>query len=97
MHARRRLSIRAHALVALALGAVVASAVGAQERRTALQVTVRVIDEVDGSAVPYSVIAMPSLELERFTGAAGTIVLPVPSAVPTLRAWIRSSGWTRSR
>ena len=93
MRAVRRLSFPAHALVAVALGAVVASGGGAQESRPALQVTVRVIDTLNGSAVPFSVIAMPALDLERFTGAAGTIVLPVPSA-GRVRVVVRRVGFT---
>ena len=42
-------------------------------------VTVRVVTAPEGAPLGYSVVAMPALDLERFTSASGVVLMPVPS------------------
>jgi hypothetical protein len=60
---------------------------------TAHNVTVRVLTGLEGAPLGYSVVAMPSLGLERFTSAAGVVVMPVPTAGP-VRLRVKRLGFT---
>jgi hypothetical protein len=59
----------------------------------AQNVTVRVITALERAPLGYSVVAMPSLGLERFTTASGVVVMPVP-APGEVRLRVKRLGYT---
>lgn len=89
--------VRAYRVILVALAGALAAvpyarSLGAQEQAPR-QVTIRVVTALEGSPVAYSVIAAPALGLERFTGPAGSIVLPVPAA-GRVRITVKRLGFT---
>lgn len=56
-------------------------------------VLVRVVTDIERAPLGYSVVAAPSLQLERFTSANGAVALPVPAPGP-LRLSIKRLGFT---
>lgn len=56
-------------------------------------VTVRVITALEGAPLGYSVVAMPTLDVERFTSSAGVVVMPVP-APGQVRLRVKRLGFT---
>ena len=73
-----------------------ASPLSAQEpaRAPAAQhVTVRVVTSLENAPLGYSVVAMPALDLERFTSASGVVVMPVP-APGQVRLRVKRLGFT---
>lgn len=61
----------------LALGG---TRLAAQEPAEPRNLAVRVVTETERVPLGYSVVAAPELALERFTGASGSVVLPIPEA-----------------
>lgn len=77
-------------VMALALGAARAEA---QEPSEPRNLAVRVVTEAERVPLGYSVVAAPALALERFTGASGSVVLPIPAPGP-VRLRIKRLGFT---
>ena len=73
-----------------------ASPLSAQEpaRAPAAQhVTVRVVTSLENAPLGYSVVAMPALDLERFTSSSGVVVMSVP-APGQVRLRVKRLGFT---
>ena len=66
-------------LFALLLGATSLAAQESARAPAAHHVTVRVVTALEGAPLGYSVVAIPTLDLERFTSASGVVVMPVPT------------------
>jgi hypothetical protein len=73
--------------------ALVGARLGAQESAEPRNLAVRVVTETERVPLGYSVVAAPALGLERFTGASGSVVLPIPAAGP-VRLRIKRLGFT---
>lgn len=66
---------------ALLLGLTAVAPLRAQDTtRAPYQLTVRVVSELEGAPVAYSVVVAPDLGVERFAGANGSAVIPVSQA-----------------
>lgn len=88
------------AAAALAATASVPASLAAQEPAqdparapAAHNVTVRVVTALEGAPLGYSVVAMATLGLERFTSASGVVVMPVPAPGP-VRLRVKRLGFT---
>jgi hypothetical protein len=81
------------ACIALALATPLATPLVAQEAPGARNVTVRVVTALERAPLGYSVVAIPALELERFTAASGVVVMPVP-APGQVRLRVKRLGFT---
>ncbi len=79
-------------MLALALAGTT-SVAGAQDASVARTLLVRVRTSAEGLALGYSVVSLPALGLERFTGANGVVVLPIRAPGPQ-RLVVKRLGFT---
>ena len=88
-----RMTMRALLLTTTLAVALAGTRAVAQEASEPRNLAVRVVTETERVPLGYSVVAAPDLALERFTGAGGAVVLPIPAAGP-VRLRVKRLGFT---